>query len=75
MAAYRSPLAVVSDTDHGGALLIFNIIGLFIGLVSVGVRIFLSISTGNGSGIYKDDVMCYSALVTQTLRLPHPNQL
>jgi hypothetical protein len=63
-STYRPPLAIVSDTDRGGSLLIFNTIGLVIGLVSVSFRVFLSASTGNGFVVFKDDVLCYAALVT-----------
>jgi hypothetical protein len=65
-ATYSAPLAVISSTNQGGALLVVNIIGLIIAIVSVGVRIFLSKKSGeNGFVVFKDDVLCYAATVTQ----------
>jgi hypothetical protein len=70
----RPPLAIVSDTDRGGVLLIFNTIGLVVGLVSVGFRVFLSASAGTGFVVFKDDVLCYAALVTHNILFGCPSE-
>ena len=65
-ATYSAPLAVISSTDQGGALLVVNIIGLIIAIVSVGVRIFLSKKSGeHGFVVFKDDALCYASTVTR----------
>jgi hypothetical protein len=62
--SYLPSAAVISPTDHGGALLIVDITGLIIGISSVCVRIHLSKRAG-GRNFFalKDDVLCYIAMV------------
>ena len=75
-ATYLPPAAVISPTDHGGALLIVDIIGLIIAIASVCVRVHLSRRAGARNFFaLKDDVLCYAATVTPLFSSPNPKQL
>jgi len=63
-ATYFTPAAVISPTDHGGALLIVDIVGLIVAIASVCVRIHLSRRAGACNFFaLKDDVLCYIATI------------
>jgi hypothetical protein len=63
-ATYVTPYTAVTSVDRGGALLIVNIIGLTVSLLSVGARIYISKrETETGFAVYKDDLMCFAATV------------
>ena len=56
------PPGVVSPTDHGGGLLIVDVITLTISLVSVGLRVYSSTHEGRRAfACYKDDLLCFLA--------------
>jgi hypothetical protein len=61
------PVAVVSATDHGGKLLIVDVVTLTLTLFSVALRIYSSnrgaSSPRNGLAFYNDDVLCFAAAV------------
>jgi hypothetical protein len=61
---YSTPYAAITSTDHGGPLLIVNLVGLFISFFSVGVRIYLANrDRDKGWAVFKDDLLCFIALV------------
>lgn len=69
-ATYSAPLAAVSDTDRGGALLIVNIISLVVSLVALGVRLYISNrSAGKGFAFFKDDLFCSASIVGSRMRM------
>jgi hypothetical protein len=61
---YAPAYAAVTATDRGGQLVIVNIIGLFLSLSSVAVRIHISRrETVSEFAFYKDDLLCLVAVV------------
>jgi hypothetical protein len=66
------PVGYDSSTDHGGKLLIVDVIILIFSLFSVGLRIYNSSWTRRKAfAFYKDDVLCFVAAVCCC---PFPNR-
>jgi hypothetical protein len=71
-----SPAGFVSATDHGGALLIINLMGLIITLASAGLRFYLAQRlVTNEIAIHKDDLFCFIATVSLYLIARHDSSL
>jgi len=66
------PVGYVSSIDHGGRLLIVDVIILILSLFSVGLRIYNSSwASRKAFTLYKDDVLCFVAAVCCC---PFPNR-
>jgi hypothetical protein len=72
-ASYHQPLALVTPTDRGGAILIVNIIAVIISILAIVVRAYISQQkTRNGFRPYLDDLLCYASTVGVRLIMLYP---
>jgi hypothetical protein len=74
--AYTAPFAVISATDRGGQVIIANIIIFILAFLSVALRIHVaSRKNRNALNLYKDDLLCFAALVRSLSSLPRSRLL
>jgi hypothetical protein len=60
-SGYAAPLAAVSDTDHGGWILVATAMGIVLMLLCLGIRVYVRTDAGGPWGV--DDTVLGLATV------------
>jgi hypothetical protein len=68
---YVAPYRANTSVDHGGILLIVDAVGLIIAVFFLILRVTISKRDAvNGISIFKDDLLCFAAMVTYLQNFP-----